>query len=98
MRGTQDRRTEAMAQIIAAQRGEREAAPPAPEPKQLPQVLDFMAALNASVREAKASRGEPASDADVPEPAKPRTKAATEKQPARKATKKTAARKPRHSA
>ncbi|MFF4572191.1 Ku protein [Streptomyces sp. NPDC001410] len=86
----QDHYTEAMAQIIEAKR-EAKPLPEAPEPEQPAQVLDLMAALNASVEQAKAARGEPAEVHEMP---KPKKKAAAKKQPAKKATaKKTTARK-----
>ncbi len=63
------------------------------------QIVDLMAALNASVQRAKESRGETDEHATVHE-MKPRKKAAakktTKKAPAKKATaKKTSSRKPR---
>ncbi|MEU6010708.1 Ku protein [Streptomyces sp. NPDC047453] len=84
-----DTYTEALQEIIEAKREHRE-PPAATEPETEPgQVLDLMAALNASVQKAKASRGE----ADVHEMPAPKKKAA-KKQPAKKMTeKKTAAKK-----
>ncbi|MFI1293890.1 Ku protein, partial [Streptomyces sp. NPDC020792] len=84
-----DTYTEALEQIIEAKREHRE-PPAATEPEIEPgQVLDLMAALNASVQNAKASRGE----ADVHEMPAPKKKAA-KKQSAKKTTeKKTAAKK-----
>jgi DNA end-binding protein Ku len=96
-----DRYTEALAQIIEAKREERP-LPEAPEPAKPTQVLDLMAALNASVRQAKASRRE--GEAAVDELPKPQKKTAAKKQPAQKApakkpaAKKAAARNPRRSA
>ncbi|MEV7691534.1 Ku protein [Streptomyces bungoensis] len=91
----QDRYTEAIARIIEAKREEKP-LPEAPEPEQPAQVLDLMAALNASVQQAKHSRGESAAEAEVQELPQPEKKAAAEKQPARKtAPKKTAGRHPR---
>ncbi|MGW3361293.1 non-homologous end joining protein Ku [Streptomyces bungoensis] len=91
----QDRYTEAMAQIIEAKREEKP-LPEAPEPEQPAQVLDLMAALNASVQQAKQSRGEPAEQAEVHELPAPKKKTAAKKQPVRKtAPKKTTGRRPR---
>ncbi|MEU1408198.1 Ku protein [Streptomyces sp. NPDC005728] len=92
-----DQYTEALARIIEAKR-EHEPLPEAPEPEEPGQVLDLMAALNASVERAKASRGE---SAEVHELAKPKKKAAAQRQPAEKAVakkttvKKTSGRRPR---
>ncbi|MFG2125841.1 hypothetical protein [Streptomyces sp. NPDC048710] len=61
-------------------------------------MLDLMAALNASVEQAKAARGEPAGEAEVHEMPKPKKKATAKKQPAtaKKATvKKATGRRPR---
>ncbi|MFF8432445.1 Ku protein [Streptomyces sp. NPDC016566] len=89
----QDHYTEAMAQIIEAKR-EARPLPEAPEPEQPAPVLDLMAALNASVEQAKAARGEPAGEAEVHEMPKPKKQAAAKKQPTKKAAaKKTTARK-----
>ncbi|MQY40394.1 Non-homologous end joining protein Ku [Streptomyces sp. RB17] len=79
----QDRYTEAIAQIIEAKREEKP-LPEAPAPEAPAQVLDLMAALNASVEKAKATRGEGAGPAEVHELPKPK-KAAAKKQPAKKA-------------
>ncbi|MFF4402646.1 Ku protein [Streptomyces sp. NPDC001480] len=88
-----DEYTEAIARIIEAKREDRP-LPETPEPEQPAQVLDLMAALNASVQQAKASRGEPAERADVHELPKPKKTVAAKKQPAKKtAAKKTAAKK-----
>ncbi|MFE7927536.1 Ku protein [Streptomyces sp. NPDC057456] len=92
-----DTYTEAMEKIIEAKREEKP-LPEAPEPEKPGRVLDLMAALEESVSNAKASRGE---DADVHELPKPKKKAASsktaaKKQPAKKAAaKKTSARRPR---
>ena len=59
-----DRYTEAIAQIIEAER-EAEPLPEAPQPQQPARVLDLMAALNESVQQAKVSRRDPAAEADV---------------------------------
>ncbi|WP_433920929.1 Ku protein [Streptomyces canus] len=88
-----DTYTDALAKIIEAKR-EGKPLPEAPEPEQPGKVLDLMAALNESVQQAKASRGE---DADVHEMPKKKT---AKKQPAKKATakkttKKTTARRSR---
>jgi DNA end-binding protein Ku len=56
-----DTYTEALAQVIEAKREHREPAR-VPEPEQPAQVLDLMAALDASVRKAKAARGEGAAE------------------------------------
>ncbi|MGW1807207.1 non-homologous end joining protein Ku [Streptomyces sp. NPDC002078] len=91
----QDRYTEAIAQIIEAKREERP-LPEAREPEAPTQVLDLMAALNASVERAKATRGEGAGPAEVHELPGSMKKAATKKQPAKKATgKKATGRKPK---
>ncbi|MEV7034660.1 Ku protein [Streptomyces sp. NPDC093272] len=79
-----DTYTEALNQIIEAKRDEAP-LPEVPEPEQPAKVLDLMAALNASVEQAKASRGE---DADVHELPK---KKVAKKQPAKKAAGKKAA-------
>jgi DNA end-binding protein Ku len=94
----QDTYTEALAQIIEAKREHRE-LPKLQEPEAEPgQIVDLMAALNESVQQARASRGE---DADVHELPK---KKAAQKQPAKKtaakttkkaAAKKTSGRRPR---
>ncbi|MEU0117575.1 hypothetical protein ABZ137_28775 [Streptomyces bobili] len=88
-----------MERIIEAKREEKP-LPDMPEPEQPGRVLDLLAALEESVSEAKASRGE---DADVHE--LPKKKAARraedhgKRQPARKtAAKKTSTRKPHRSA
>jgi DNA end-binding protein Ku len=89
----QDHYTEALGQIIEAKRGEKP-LPEVPETEQPAQVLDLMSALNASVQQARASRGEEAAPAEVHELPKPKKKAATKKQPAKKAAaKKTTAKK-----
>ncbi|GAA2919432.1 MULTISPECIES: hypothetical protein [Streptomyces] len=95
----QDTYTEALEQIIEAKREHRE-PPKLQEPESKPgQVVDLMAALNASVEKARAARSE---DADVHEIPKKKT---AEKQPAKKTTtkkttkktagKKTSGRRPR---
>ncbi|MFF8947125.1 Ku protein [Streptomyces sp. NPDC014864] len=84
-----DTYTEALEQIIEAKREEKP-LPEAPEPEKPGKVLDLMAALNASVEKAKASRGE---HAEVHEMPKQKT---TAKKTAKKtAGKKTAGRKPK---
>jgi DNA end-binding protein Ku len=84
-----DTYTEALEQIIEAKReGQEPPAMPEPE-REAGQIVDLMAALNESVAQARASRGE---DADVHE----MPKKAAKKQPAKKtAAKKTTGRKPR---
>ncbi|MFI0545240.1 Ku protein [Streptomyces sp. WSLK1-3] len=88
-----DTYTDALAKIIESKRGDKP-LPDVPEPEQPGKVLDLMAALNESVQQAKASRGE---DADVHEMPKRRTakKQPAKKTAAKKTTKKTAARRPR---
>ena len=84
----QDAYTEAIAQLLEAKREHRE-PPKLQEPEeQQGQIVDLMAALNESVQQARASRGE---DAEVHEMPKPKKTA--KKQPAKKAAKKTAAKK-----
>ncbi|OUD04720.1 Ku protein [Streptomyces swartbergensis] len=84
----QDSYTEAIAQLLDAKREHRE-PPHMEEPEAKPgQIVDLMAALNESVQQARASRGE---DADVHE--MPKKKAAAKKQPAKKAAAKKPARK-----
>ncbi|WP_406224193.1 hypothetical protein [Streptomyces canus] len=76
-------------------KGKREERPlpEAPEPEQPGRVLDLMAALNESVPQAKASRGE---DADVHElPKKTAKKQPAKKTAAKKTTKKATARRSR---
>ncbi|QHA02041.1 Ku protein [Streptomyces broussonetiae] len=88
-----DRYTEALGQIIEAKR-EEQPLPKVPEPEQPAQVLDLMAALNASVQQAKASRGEKTGPAEVHELPEPKKKAPAKKQLAKKtAAKKTTAKK-----
>jgi DNA end-binding protein Ku len=86
-----DHYTDALEKVIEAKREGKE--PPqgseAPEPKA--QVVDLMAALEASVAKAQASRGE-GGDAQVHERPKKKTAARkTAEKPARKTTKKAAA-------
>ncbi|MFF9819415.1 Ku protein [Streptomyces sp. NPDC014006] len=95
-----DEYTEAIAQIIEAKR-EDKPLPQAPEAEEPAQVLDLMAALNASVEKARETRGEHGTHAEVHELPKAKKKAAAKKQPAKKtaakktATKKASSRKPR---
>ncbi|MEV0982528.1 Ku protein [Streptomyces sp. NPDC049915] len=95
-----DEYTEAIAQIIEAKR-EDKPLPQAPEVEEPAQVLDLMAALNASVEKARESRGEHGTHAEVHELPKPKKKAAARKPAAKKtaakktATKKASSRKPR---
>ncbi|MFI8075535.1 Ku protein [Streptomyces sp. NPDC086033] len=88
-----DTYTDALAKIIESKR-EDKPLPEVPEPDQPGKVLDLMAALNESVQQAKASRGE---DADVHEMPKKKTakKQPAKKTAAKKTTKKTAARRSR---
>ncbi|AGS71811.1 Ku protein [Streptomyces collinus] len=81
----QDQYTEALAQIIEAKREEKP-LPEAPEPEQPAQVLDLMAALNASVQQARASRGERREPAEVHELPSPKRKTTAKKQTAAKRT------------
>jgi DNA end-binding protein Ku len=100
----EDTYTEALSQIIEAKREHRE-PPKLQEPEsQAGQIVDLMAALNESVQQARASRGE---DADVHELPKKKTavRKTAKKQPAKKtaakkttkkaAAKKTSGRRPR---
>lgn len=90
-----DHYTEALEQVIEAKR-EGHALPGVPEPATEPgKVLDLMAALQASVAEAKASRGEGA-EAEVHELPKKKTAAgkAAKKTPAEKTSTKKAAKEP----
>ena len=90
----EDAYTDAMAKIIEAKR-EDKPLPEAPELEQPGKVLDLMAALNESVQQAKASRGEDAGVHELPTK-KTAAKKTTKKQPAKKATaKKTTGRRPR---
>ncbi|WP_406434573.1 Ku protein [Streptomyces sp. NBC_01589] len=103
--GYRDHYREALEELIAAKAEGKQAPQPAEGEAQQPgQVVDLMAALNASVQRARESRGESAEHATVHE-MKPRKKAAArktaKKAPAKKAgatktaAKKTAGRKPR---
>jgi DNA end-binding protein Ku len=86
-----DTYTEALQKIIEAKREDQELPEPPAPAEDRGGLVDLMAALNASVKKARESRGE---DADVHE-MKPK-KTAAKKQPAKKtAAKKTSARKPR---
>ncbi|WP_225828505.1 Ku protein [Streptomyces naphthomycinicus] len=80
-----DRYTEALTQIIEAKR-EEQPLPEAPQPEEPAQVLDLMAALNASVQQAKTARGEDAGPAEVHELPKAKKKTPAKKPPARKVT------------
>ncbi|MEV0981836.1 hypothetical protein [Streptomyces sp. NPDC049915] len=97
---THDECTDAIVQIIEAKR-ENKPLPQAPEPEEPAQVLDRMAALNASVDKARESRGEHGAEAEVHELPKPKKKAVEKKAAAKKtaakktATKKASSRKPR---
>lgn len=103
--GYRDHYREALEELIAAKsRGQEPAQPAEGQAEQPGQVVDLLAALNASVQRAKESRGESDEHATVHE-MKPRKKTAAKKMgkkaPAKKAaakkttTKKTAGRKPR---
>ncbi|WP_456243058.1 non-homologous end joining protein Ku [Streptomyces blattellae] len=98
-----DEYREAVEEVIAA-KAAGEAPPEAPEPAKGGKVLDLMAALEKSVREAKESRGEEAAEEPAQEPAQVKrlparkTARAAPKEPAGKkststARKKTAAKK-----
>lgn len=87
-----DAYTEAVAELIKAKRENRE-APAAPEPAaETGQLVDLMAALNASVAKAREARGDDG-QAEVHEMPK-----RTAKKPTKKAAAKKTARKPRRSA
>ncbi|MDF3300060.1 Ku protein [Streptomyces tropicalis] len=90
-----DAYTEALEEIIDAKRAEQP-LPQAPEPVEEPgKVLDLMAALNESVAQARAARGEDAEVHEMPKK-KPAAKKATKKTAAKKATaKKASGRKPK---
>ncbi|MFI6662589.1 Ku protein [Streptomyces sp. NPDC050523] len=91
-----DAYTDALAQVIEAKR-EHQPLPEAPEAEEQPgKVLDLMAALQESVQQARASRGE-AGEADVHDLSRAKktaAKKAAKKTAAKKAAKKTAAKKP----
>ncbi|WP_432198207.1 Ku protein [Streptomyces sp. bgisy027] len=90
-----DTYTDALAQIIEAKREDRP-LPEAPEPEAAGgTVLDLMAALNESVAQAKASRGEgPADVHELPKKKSAAKKTTAKKQPSKKsAAKKTTAKK-----
>lgn len=89
----QDAYTDALAEIIEAKRDDQP-LPAAPEPKEPGQLVDLMAALNESVKMAKASRGEDAAVHEMPKK-KTAAKKADKKQLAKKAAAKRTARKPR---
>ncbi len=88
-----DTYTEALAKIIEAKREHREPAE-APEPEEPAQILDLMAALNASVQKAKEARGDQG-EAEVHEMPTGKKKTPAKKQPAKKTAKKTTGRRPR---
>ncbi|MFJ3339223.1 Ku protein [Streptomyces sp. NPDC086766] len=89
-----DTYTDALEQIIEAKREEKP-LPQAPEPEKPGKVLDLMAALNASVEQARASRGEHAEVHEMPQQ-KTTAKKAAKKAVGKKTTaKKTAGRKPK---
>ncbi|MER5548623.1 Ku protein [Streptomyces sp. NPDC002589] len=88
----EDHYTEALAQIIEAKREEKP-LPQAPIPEQPAQVLELMAALNASVEQVKASRGNDAEVHELPKK-KAAAKKVAKKQPPKKAAKKASGRKP----
>ncbi|MER6615661.1 Ku protein [Streptomyces xantholiticus] len=101
-----DRYREALEEVIAAKAQGKQPAPAAEAPEPGGQVLDLMAALNASVAQARESRGEDehATVHEMPKPKKaakkaPAKKAAAKKTVARKTADKktTARRKPRAS-
>ena len=92
----EDAYTDAMAKIIEAKREHRE-LPESPEAQEPGKVLDLMAALNESVQQAKASRGEDADVHELPKKKAAAKKTTAKKQPAKKTaaktTKKTATKK-----
>ncbi|ATW52220.1 non-homologous end joining protein Ku [Streptomyces peucetius] len=101
-----DRYREALEEVIAAKAQGKQPAPAAEAPEPGGQVLDLMAALNASVAQARESRGEDehATVHEIPKPKKaakkaPAKKAAAKKTVAKKTADKktTARRKPRAS-
>ncbi|MEU0372833.1 Ku protein [Streptomyces sp. NPDC006283] len=89
-----DRYREALEEVIAAKAEGKQPAPSAAEPEAGGQVVDLMAALNASVAQARESRGEGehATVHEMPKPKKTAKKTAAKKTPAKKTpAKKTAA-------
>ncbi|MEW1693431.1 Ku protein [Streptomyces sp. NPDC091265] len=105
--GYRDQYRDALEQLIEA-KAEGKVLPEPAEGggRQSGKVVDLMAALNASVKQARKSRGEDSGDHATVHEMKPRKKAATKKGPAKKAAarkatakkatgKKTAARKPK---
>lgn len=93
-----DTYTEALEQIIEAKR-EHRPPPEMPEQEEPGQVLDLMAALNASVQKAREARGE-TGPADVHEMSAPKEQTTPKKQPGKKTApkktgKKAAGRRPR---
>ncbi|GGU62289.1 non-homologous end joining protein Ku [Streptomyces lavendofoliae] len=85
----------ALEELLQAKAEHREPQPVGQAPEPAGKVVDLMAALNASVEKAKASRGESGEDATVHEMPKPK-KTAAKKTAAKKTTaKKAPARKPR---
>ncbi|GGY50899.1 hypothetical protein GCM10010384_66090 [Streptomyces djakartensis] len=95
---SQDAYTEALEQIIEAKREDRE-PPKLQEPESKPgQIVDLMSALNESVQQARASRGENADVHEMPKKAakkQPAKKTAAKKTTPKAATKKTSGRRPR---
>ncbi len=93
--GFRDRYREALEELIAAKAEGKELPEPAEGEEQQPgQVVDLMAALNASVQKAREARGESDAHATVHE-MKPRKKTAAKKTAKKATTKKAAGRKPR---
>ncbi|MCX5247827.1 Ku protein [Streptomyces sp. NBC_00201] len=93
----EDAYTDAMAKIIEAKREHRE-LPEAPESPEPGKVLDLMAALNESVKQARASRGEDADVHDLPKKKQPAKRQPVKKvaaKTAKKAAAKKTARRPR---
>lgn len=91
--GFRDRYREALEELIAAKsEGKPSPAAPGGEEEEPGKVMDLMAALNASVKAAKETRGE---DATVHEmtPGKPRTRKKAASAPRKTAAGKTSARK-----
>lgn len=85
LRGFRDQYREALERLIEAKSEGKELPEPAEgEAREPGQVVDLMAALDASVKKARESRGETGEDATVHE-MKPRRKTAAKKTPAKKA-------------
>ncbi|MFJ8786930.1 Ku protein [Streptomyces sp. NPDC102476] len=90
----EDSYTDALAKVIEAKRDDRE-LPEAPTPEQPAQVLDLMAALNESVKNAKSSRGQDAHVHEMSTNTAAAKKPTAKKQPPKRTAKKTPGRRPR---